>query len=228
MDSSAATDTSALTPPAAAAQSDKVAAGSGGGAGGVVSSDDIVFTVTDGDEVAEVLGGRGGAPRVLPGEGFAAADAVVDADGDGDGDGGSAKYYCKEMDMTFAVTEGNEVAEVLADGELRVLPSDSFADDDVAAGGATEAAATTTHHFVDVQGEREAALLLVSVREDQRRIVAIQRFSSSLQEEEQGDGINEPCHEQCPNGRSDAPPHSPDRTECSVPRKKQRPNPAVL
>jgi len=70
--------------------------------------------------------------------------------------------------VTFTVTEGNEVAEVARGGAVRVLESESFLD--VGIGG-------TRHHFVDVQGEAEAMLFLVSVREDQRRIVAIRRVS---------------------------------------------------
>ncbi|TVU04796.1 hypothetical protein EJB05_47931, partial [Eragrostis curvula] len=69
--------------------------------------------------------------------------------------------------MVFTVTEGNEVAEVLDRGAVRVLGSESFFDEDIG----------TREHFVDVQGRGEAILLLVSVREDQRRIVAIRRFS---------------------------------------------------
>ena len=49
-----------------------------------------------------------------------------------------------------------------------MLESESFLDAGI--GG-------TRHHFVDVQGEAEAMLFLVSVREDQRRIVAIRRVS---------------------------------------------------
>ena len=69
--------------------------------------------------------------------------------------------------VTFTVTEGNEVAEVARGGAVRVLESESFLD----------AGTGTRHHFVDVQGEAEAMLFLVSVREDQRRIVAIRRVS---------------------------------------------------
>ncbi|TVU04798.1 hypothetical protein EJB05_47933, partial [Eragrostis curvula] len=65
--------------------------------------------------------------------------------------------------MVFAVTEGNEVAEVI-DG------SENFLD----------WAIGTRHHFVDVQGKTEAVLLLVSVREDKRSIVGIRRFSYSM------------------------------------------------
>ncbi|KAL6661023.1 hypothetical protein ACP70R_000407 [Stipagrostis hirtigluma subsp. patula] len=75
--------------------------------------------------------------------------------------------------MRLAVTDGNEVAEVLRGGALRVLASESFADDADEDGGKT---ATTRHHFVDVQGKREAMLLLVSVREDEHRIVDVRRF----------------------------------------------------
>ena len=52
------------------------------------------------------------------------------------------------------------------DTALRALGSESFFD----------AGTGTRHQFVDVQGEAEAMLFLVSVREDQRRIVAIRRF----------------------------------------------------
>ncbi|RLM61092.1 hypothetical protein C2845_PM14G19760 [Panicum miliaceum] len=69
--------------------------------------------------------------------------------------------------VTFTVTEGNEVAEVARGGAARVLRSESFLD----------AGTGTRRHFVDVQGEAEAMLFLVSVREDQRRIVAIRRVS---------------------------------------------------
>ena len=69
--------------------------------------------------------------------------------------------------VTFTVTEGNEVAEVVRGAAAPcVLGSESFFD----------AGTGTRHHFVDVQGEAEAMLFLVSVREDQRRIVAIRRF----------------------------------------------------
>jgi hypothetical protein len=40
-----------------------------------------------------------------------------------------------------------------------------------------DASTGTRHHFVDVQGKAEAMLFLVSVREDQRCIVAVRRFS---------------------------------------------------
>ena len=69
--------------------------------------------------------------------------------------------------VTFTVTEGGEVAEVVRGAAApRVLGSESFFD----------AGTSTRHHFVDVQGEAEAMMFLVSVREDQRRIVAIRRF----------------------------------------------------
>jgi hypothetical protein len=48
-----------------------------------------------------------------------------------------------------------------------VLGSESFLD----------AATGTRRHFVDVQGKGEAMLFLVSVDEDQRRIVDVRRFS---------------------------------------------------
>ncbi|TVU04793.1 hypothetical protein EJB05_47928, partial [Eragrostis curvula] len=60
--------------------------------------------------------------------------------------------------MVFTVTEGNEVAEVLDRGAVRVLGSENFFDEDTG----------TQEHFVDVQGRGEAMLLLVSVREDQQ------------------------------------------------------------
>ncbi|TVU04655.1 hypothetical protein EJB05_47781, partial [Eragrostis curvula] len=69
--------------------------------------------------------------------------------------------------MVFAVTEGNDVAEVLDGGAVRVLGSESFFD----------ASTGTREHFVDVQGRAEAMLLLMSVREDERRIVSIRRLS---------------------------------------------------
>ncbi|TVU04800.1 hypothetical protein EJB05_47935, partial [Eragrostis curvula] len=64
---------------------------------------------------------------------------------------------------------GNEVAEVLDGGAMamRVLGSESFFAWTIG----------TQEQFVDVQGKTEAMLLLVSVREDQRRIVGIRRFS---------------------------------------------------
>ncbi|TVU04792.1 hypothetical protein EJB05_47927, partial [Eragrostis curvula] len=69
--------------------------------------------------------------------------------------------------MVFALTERNEVAQVIDGGAVRVLDSESFLDEDTG----------TRHHFVDVQGTTEAMLLLVSVREDERRIAGIRRFS---------------------------------------------------
>ena len=73
--------------------------------------------------------------------------------------------------VTFTVTEGGEVAEVVRGAVRgatapRVLGSESFFD----------ASTGTRHHFVDVQGQAEAMLFLVSVHEDQRRIVTIRRF----------------------------------------------------
>jgi hypothetical protein len=65
--------------------------------------------------------------------------------------------------MTFTLTERNVVAQV---GKC-ALGTESFFD----------AGKGTREHFVDVQGKAEAVLLLVSVNEDQRRIVAIRRFS---------------------------------------------------
>nr|TKW11515.1 hypothetical protein SEVIR_6G237122v2 [Setaria viridis] len=69
--------------------------------------------------------------------------------------------------VAFTVTEGNEVAEVARGGGARVLGCESFLD----------AATGTRRHFVDVQGKAEAMLFLVSVDEDQRRIVDVRRFS---------------------------------------------------
>jgi hypothetical protein len=65
--------------------------------------------------------------------------------------------------MTFTLTERNVVAQV----GKGALGTESFFD----------AGKGTREHFVDVQGKAEAVLLLVSVNEDQRRIVAIRRFS---------------------------------------------------
>ncbi|KAF8758157.1 hypothetical protein HU200_010675 [Digitaria exilis] len=77
---------------------------------------------------------------------------------------GNAGAACVSCDgVTFTVTtEGNKVAEVVAGGggAARVLPSESFLDEGTG----------TRVHFVDVQGEAEAMLFLVSVQEDQRRI----------------------------------------------------------
>ncbi|CAD6245104.1 unnamed protein product [Miscanthus lutarioriparius] len=71
--------------------------------------------------------------------------------------------------VVFTVTEGNDVAQAARGGAAaaRVLGSESFFD----------AATCTRRHFVDVQGKAEAMLFLVSVREDQRCIVDVQRFS---------------------------------------------------
>jgi hypothetical protein len=69
--------------------------------------------------------------------------------------------------IKFTVTEGNEVAQVAKGGGARVLRSESFLDE----------ATNTRYHFVDVQGKAEAMLFLVSVDEDQRRIVDVRRFS---------------------------------------------------
>ncbi|CAN6174430.1 unnamed protein product [Urochloa humidicola] len=69
--------------------------------------------------------------------------------------------------VTFTVTEGNEVAEVVGGGgAARVLDSESFFD----------AATGLRRHFVDVQGQTEAMLFFLSVNEDQRRIVDILRL----------------------------------------------------
>lgn len=74
---------------------------------------------------------------------------------------------CVEFGATvFTVTEGYEMAEVLEGGALRVLGSESFFD----------ASTCTRKHFVDVPGKTEAMLLLMSVLEEHRRIVGIQRL----------------------------------------------------
>ncbi|TVU04618.1 hypothetical protein EJB05_47741, partial [Eragrostis curvula] len=62
--------------------------------------------------------------------------------------------------MVFAVTEGNGSV-------ARGLGSESF----------FEAGTGTLEHFVDVEGKTEGMLLLVSVREDERRIVRVRRLS---------------------------------------------------
>jgi hypothetical protein len=73
--------------------------------------------------------------------------------------------------LRLTVTEGHEkeVAEVVEpDGELRLLDC----------GGSYRAtAAGTREHVVDVQGEEEAFVLLVSVREEEARIVRVQRLN---------------------------------------------------
>jgi hypothetical protein len=73
--------------------------------------------------------------------------------------------------LRLTVTDGDEkeVAEVVEpDGELRVLDC----------GGSYRAtAAGTREHVVDVQGEEEAFVLLVSVREEDARIVRVQRLN---------------------------------------------------
>jgi hypothetical protein len=79
----------------------------------------------------------------------------------------AASVKCEGVE--FTVTERNEVAEVArgcgGGAAPRVLDSESFFD----------AGTGTRRHFVDVQGKAEAMLFLVSVREDQRRIVAVSR-----------------------------------------------------
>jgi len=77
----------------------------------------------------------------------------------------AASVVCEGVE--FTVTERNEVAEVSRGGGAapRVLESESFFD----------AGTGTRRHFVDVQGQAEAMVFLVSVREDQRRIVAVSR-----------------------------------------------------
>ncbi|CAL5013843.1 unnamed protein product [Urochloa decumbens] len=77
----------------------------------------------------------------------------------------AASVRCEEG-VAFTVTEGNEVAEVVGGGAARVLGSESFLD----------ATTGTRHHFVDVHGEAEAMLFLVSVNEGQRRVVDVRRL----------------------------------------------------
>lgn len=72
--------------------------------------------------------------------------------------------------LRLTVTEGTEkeVAEIVEpDGALRVL----------GCGGCYEAVAGTREHVVDVQGDEEAFVLLVSVREEDARIVQVQRLN---------------------------------------------------
>ncbi|KAF0901115.1 hypothetical protein E2562_037972 [Oryza meyeriana var. granulata] len=71
--------------------------------------------------------------------------------------------------LLFTVTEGKkEVAEVDAtDGEMRVVGGGSYYDGE----------SGTVQHVVDVQGAREAYMLLVSVREELGRIVRINRLN---------------------------------------------------
>ncbi|KAF8653872.1 hypothetical protein HU200_062005 [Digitaria exilis] len=90
--------------------------------------------------VATADNSSGGAPSPAASQGNAAA--CVSCDG-----------------VTFTVTQGNEVA-ASGGGAARVLPSESFLDEGTG----------TRVHFVDVQGDAEAMLFLVSVQEDQRRI----------------------------------------------------------
>ncbi|TVU04768.1 hypothetical protein EJB05_47902, partial [Eragrostis curvula] len=78
---------------------------------------------------------------------------------------GGAEVYEFEG-MAFMVTEGNKIAEVLQDGSLRVLESESYFEEDTG----------TQEHFLDVDAEMESMLFLVSVREDQRRIVRMVRW----------------------------------------------------
>ncbi|CAN6196047.1 unnamed protein product [Urochloa humidicola] len=84
------------------------------------------------------------------------------------GQGNAAAAVVTREGVTFTVTEGNEVAEVVVGGggAARVLDSESFFD----------AATGMRRHFVDVQGQAEAMLFFVSVNEDQRRIVEILRL----------------------------------------------------
>ncbi|KAJ1266062.1 hypothetical protein BS78_08G122200 [Paspalum vaginatum] len=151
----------------------------------------VVFTVTaDGNEVAVV--GRDGAAThaVAVGESFLDADKrtrhhFVDVQGRGADDEASqflvtvredqrrvvaVRAYggggCECEGVVFTVTDRDEVAVVVADGAAtRVLRSESFLDVDKC----------TRRHFVDVQGKAEAMLFLVSVHEDQRRVVFVQR-----------------------------------------------------
>lgn len=89
---------------------------------------------------------------------------------------GGKVLRCVEFPMSSAaalrltVTEGaeKEVAEVVEpDGELRVL----------GCGGCYETVAGTREHVVDVQGGEEAFVLLVSVREEDARILRVQRLN---------------------------------------------------
>ncbi|TVU04659.1 hypothetical protein EJB05_47789, partial [Eragrostis curvula] len=68
--------------------------------------------------------------------------------------------------MVFAVTKGDEVAEVLEGGMVRRLFSQRFFD----------ASSGTRGHYLDVEGKTEDMLLLVSVSEDERRIVSVRRL----------------------------------------------------
>ncbi|KAG8042941.1 hypothetical protein GUJ93_ZPchr0465g6473 [Zizania palustris] len=72
------------------------------------------------------------------------------------------------MRLTVTAEGKEEVAEVIPpDNELRVLASSCYSD----------ARTGTVEHLVDVQGEREAFILLVSVQEELGRIVRIQRLN---------------------------------------------------
>ncbi|TVU04797.1 hypothetical protein EJB05_47932, partial [Eragrostis curvula] len=117
-----------------------------------------------GDEVAEDVKGR--ALRVLGNESYMSHSSIV-VGAPGRKVAAPTSEGFEFEGMVFAVTESNEVAEVLDGGAVRVLGSESVFDEGTG----------TREHFVDVQGKTEAMLLLVSVREDQRRIVGILRCS---------------------------------------------------
>uniref|UniRef100_A0A0D9XAD0 Uncharacterized protein n=1 Tax=Leersia perrieri TaxID=77586 RepID=A0A0D9XAD0_9ORYZ len=87
---------------------------------------------------------------------------------------GEAEMRCVEyvddggMTMRLTVTEEEkEVAEVDTDGVMRVVGCGSYYD----------RCTDTMQHVVDVQGEKEAYMLLVSVREELRRIVRVKRLN---------------------------------------------------
>ncbi|KAL5203316.1 hypothetical protein ABZP36_014268 [Zizania latifolia] len=108
---------------------------------------------------------------VIGGRAFPLADETMVAAVHG---GGAAVLRCVEysdqhgVTMRLTVTEGKEVAEVVEpDDDVRVLGSSCYSDTDTG----------TVEHLVDVQGEREAFILLVSVREEHGRIVRIQRLN---------------------------------------------------
>ena len=88
-------------------------------------------------------------------------------DGDSERNQAAAGGSVKCEGVVFTLTMGNEVALVTRGGATRALGSESYRD----------ANTHTRHHFVDVQGKAEAMLFLVSVREDQRCIVAVRRLS---------------------------------------------------
>jgi hypothetical protein len=93
--------------------------------------------------------------------------------GDGNNKLSSSKATVASVEcegVEFMVTERNEVAEVARGGGVavpRVLDGESFFDAGTGTG--------LQRHFVDVQGKVEAMVFLVSVRKDQRRIIAVSR-----------------------------------------------------